>query len=119
VAEIPAEIPKRGLFREAVEYYRTPRAQHEHSPNWFLTRSIDLLATYDSYRFVDMISPHPLLMIAGSDADTLYFSEDAIKNAQEPKELFIVPGKSHIDLYDQTEGVVPKLTEFFTQHLQV
>jgi len=37
-------------------------------------------------------------MIAGSVADTLYFSQDAIKNAKEPKELFIVDGQTHVGL---------------------
>ena len=76
-----------------------------------------MISTYSSYEFVDWISPRPLLMIAGSKADTLYFSEDAIKAAKEPKELFIVEGKSHIDLYDDTAGVVPKLVEFMKEHL--
>jgi uncharacterized protein len=106
------------LYREGSDYYRTPRAQHPASVNWYVTRSLDLLATYSSYDFVEWISPRPLLMIAGSKADTLYFSEDAVKRAGEPKELFLIKGKTHIDLYDQTDGVIPKLVEFMVKHLQ-
>jgi uncharacterized protein len=113
--EIPDIIPT--LYQEGTNYYRTPRAQHQNSVNWYITRSLDMLATYSSYAFIDLISPHPLLMIAGSEADTLYFSKDAIEKAGEPKELFIVEGKSHIDLYDHTEGVMPKLTEFMEKYL--
>ena len=78
-----------------------------------------MLATYSSYAFVDWIAPHPLLMIAGSEADTLYFSQEAIKAAKEPKELFVVEGKTHIDLYDDTGKVMPKLREFFKEHLNL
>ena len=119
VPNTPAEIPNGTptLYREGTDYYRTPRAQHPNSVNWYIGRSIDLLATYSSYAFVDLISPHPLLMIAGSKADTLYFSEDAIKIAKEPKELFVIDGKTHIDLYDDTKEVLPKLVEFMSHYL--
>lgn len=66
---------------------------------------------------MQLISPRPLLMIAGSDADTLYFSQVAIEQAQEPKELYIIPGLSHIDLYDHTNRSAPKLVDFFRTHL--
>jgi fermentation-respiration switch protein FrsA (DUF1100 family) len=119
VPNTPAEIPEGTptLYKEGTGYYRTPRAQYPRSVNWYIERSIDVLATYDSYAFVDLIAPHPLLMIAGSEADTLYFSQDAIKKAGEPKELWVVEGKTHIDLYDQTEGTMPKLVEFFRKYL--
>ena len=102
MGEIPNGTPT--LYAEGTNYYRTPRAQHKDSPNLYIFRSVDRLATYSSYAFVDMIAPHPLLMIAGEKADTLYFSEDAIKAAKEPKELFVVKWKTHIDLYDHTDG---------------
>jgi len=113
--EVPEGTPT--LYKEGTDYYRTPRAEHPRSVNWYISRSIDILATYDSYAFVDLISPHPLLMIAGSEADTLYFSQDAIKKAKEPKELFVIEGKTHIDLYDDTKGTLPKLVEFFQKYL--
>jgi fermentation-respiration switch protein FrsA (DUF1100 family) len=115
-AEIPNGIPT--LYKEGTDYYRTARAQHPNSVNWYISRSIDMLATYSSYAFVDLISPHPLLMIAGSNADTLYFSEDAYKQAKEPKELFVIDGKTHIDLYDDTKEVLPKLVEFMSTYLR-
>ena len=61
-----------------------------------------------------------VLMIAGTKADTRYFSELAIETAQEPKELFLIEGASHIDLYDKEEYVGPaveKLDSFFKQYL--
>jgi fermentation-respiration switch protein FrsA (DUF1100 family) len=66
------------------------------------------------------ISPRPLLLIAGSEADTLYFSQDAYERAAEPKELMIIDGASHIDLYhkdDYVPTVATKLANFYHQHL--
>ncbi|WP_221936750.1 alpha/beta hydrolase [Skermania sp. ID1734] len=69
---------------------------------------------------IDYISPRPLLMIAGSEADTAYFSEEAIDKAKEPKELFVIDGATHVALYDKDAYVnqaVAKLDEFFGKHL--
>lgn len=105
------------LFREGSEYYRTPRAQHCRSTNRFPVSSMDLLVNYSSYAFIDLISPRPLLMIAGTEADTLYFSEGAIARAKEPKELYLVKGHTHVSLYDHVEGHIPKLIDFFAKSL--
>jgi uncharacterized protein len=123
VPNTPEEVPKDAVVgvREATDYYRTPRAQHRNSQNWFLVRSIDKVAEYSPYDHVDMISPHPMLMIAGTNADTLYFSEMAIEKAKEPKELFLINDAKHIGLYDKKEYVDPaveKLNSFFNQYLQ-
>jgi uncharacterized protein len=122
VPNTPEEIPKDAptLYREGTDYYRTPRAQHPNSPNLFLTRSIDQIAEYSSYDHIDMISPRPLLMIAGTKADTRFFSEMAIEKAKEPKELDLIEGATHIDMYDREKYVGPaveKMNSFFTQYL--
>lgn len=108
------------LYQEGQDYYRTPRAQHPNSPNRYLFRSVDQIAQYSSFDMVDLISPRPLLMIAGTEADTAYFSREAIGRAREPKELFWVEGATHIDLYDRDAYVptaVAKLTGFFKENL--
>ena len=56
-------------------------------------------------------------MIAGSNADTLYFSQEGVESAKEPKELYLVPGMSHIALYDNDDGHLPKLVEFMSTSL--
>jgi hypothetical protein len=120
LAEIPKGMP--ALYAEGTDYYRTPRAQHPNSQNWFVFSAVDKIAAYSSYALVHLISPHPLLMIAGSKADTLYFSKLAIEKAKEPKELFIIEGASHIDLYDKEQYVGPaveKLDSFFKKYLWV
>ncbi|PWH07396.1 hypothetical protein DEO23_01775 [Brachybacterium endophyticum] len=112
--------PDRSLFKEAYYYYRTDRARDDRAPNTVDPTSFDRMASFDAYRFVDRISPRPLLMVAGSDADTLPHSQQAIEDAAEPKELFLVEGASHVDLYDKPEAVDPavaKIGPFFTQNL--
>ncbi|BDH05877.1 alpha/beta hydrolase [Streptomyces seoulensis] len=108
------------LYQQGSDYYRTPRAQHPNSPNWFVARSVDQIAQYSSYDLIHLVSPRPLLMIAGTAADTAYFSREAIEKADEPKELFWIDGATHIDLYDKEEYVptaLTKLTSFFGEHL--
>jgi fermentation-respiration switch protein FrsA (DUF1100 family) len=68
--------------------------------------------------YVKEISPRPILFIHGEKAHSRYFSETAYAAAAEPKELMIIPGANHVDLYDRAD-VIPfdKLTSFFNQHL--
>ena len=69
--------------------------------------------------YIETISPRPILFIIGENAHSRYFSEDAYEQAAEPKELHIVPGARHIDLYDRTDMIpFDKLTAFFTEHLK-
>lgn len=114
------KYPDRSLYKEAFDYYRTDRAMDDRAPNTVDPTSFDRIAVFDAYRFVDQIAPRPLLMIAGSDADTLPHSQNAIDRAQEPKELFLVDGASHVDLYDKPEYVtaaVEKMVPFFRDGL--
>lgn len=63
----------------------------------------------------------PVLFIVGEKAVSKYFSEDAYSKAAEPKELFVVPGATHVDLYDRPEFQkisLPKLDAFFSEHLK-
>lgn len=113
-----SQLPEGTLWHDGAEYYLTSRGQHPRSCNLFVARSLALLANYDSFRFNELIAPRPYLAIAGEKADTFYFSEKAVNAAQEPKELFTVPGATHVDLYDrQTEVPGKKLVEFFTKSI--
>jgi fermentation-respiration switch protein FrsA (DUF1100 family) len=69
---------------------------------------------------LDTISPRPLLVIAGSRADTLFWSREVYEKAREPKELHVIEGATHIDMYDRPQFVTPavaKLTDFLGRHL--
>ena len=75
---------------------------------------------YYPLEHMDLISPRPVLLIAGEKAETRKFSQQAYDRAKEPKELVIIPGASHFDLYDKPQFVNPalnKLAEFFSKNL--
>ena len=106
--------------REAVDYYLTARAAHPSAHNRFVVTSPGLHIAYYPLEHMELISPRPVLLIAGERAETRKFSEAAHAKAQQPKELLIVPGASHFDLYDKPQYVTPavdKMAEFFGKHL--
>ena len=67
---------------------------------------------------IETISLRPMLFITGANAHSREFSEDAYRLAGEPKELLVVPGAGHVDLYDRV-NLIPfdKMTSFFRQQL--
>lgn len=103
-------------------YYRTPRGFHPNSVNsngaWLVTNPLSFM-NMPLLSYVKEISPRPILLIAGANAHSRYFSEDIYKNAAEPKELVIIPNAVHVDLYDKVD-VIPfdKLESFFKQNLK-
>jgi fermentation-respiration switch protein FrsA (DUF1100 family) len=99
------------LYREGYDYYRTSRAQHPNSPNRYMFSSLPLQMAFFPFDQLDTISPRPLLVIAGSKADTLFWSQDVIKKAKDPKELHIIESASHIDMYDRPQFVAPAITK--------
>ncbi|GGX28322.1 alpha/beta hydrolase [Streptomyces lomondensis] len=118
-------VPRQEWITEAVdaetyEYYRTPRGHHPRAVRPWPVRSLDQIIQFQAYALIRLISPRPLLMIVGSDANTAYISRAAIEQAAEPKELFVIDGATHISLYDKDEHVTPavaKLTAFYATHL--
>jgi len=105
---------------EGFAYYCTDRARHPRSAKFLTWSSIDRLAFFDAFRFVDLIAPRPLLMIVGRAAVTSWMSVEVFQNARGPKELHWIEGASHVDLYDQEQYVGPavaKLADFFGTHL--
>jgi fermentation-respiration switch protein FrsA (DUF1100 family) len=113
------------IQREFFDFYRTPRGEFtpkgsspELTTHPTLTSNVKFMNFY-SFADIEMISPRPMLFIAGENAHSREFSEDAYKLAAEPKELYIVPGAGHVDLYDRVI-LIPfdKLTSFFTAYLK-
>lgn len=104
------------------DYYKTSRGFHPRSINsngaWTMTSSLSLM-NMPILTYIKEISPRPLLLIAGENAHSSYFSEDAYKAAAEPKQLMIIPNAFHVDLYDKVD-VIPfgKLTDFFMKNLK-
>ncbi|GAB5586054.1 hypothetical protein Unana1_00954 [Umbelopsis nana] len=106
------------LMKEASDYYLTPRGSHPRSVNKFAVWSYDTITTYDSFAKIERISPRPLLLIAGSNADTIGHSQTAFEKANEPKEFYTIEGATHVDLYDiKAAKAISKLTDFYKKHL--
>jgi fermentation-respiration switch protein FrsA (DUF1100 family) len=112
------------IQREFFDFYRTPRGEFTpkgSSPalttHPTLTSSVKFMNFYP-FNDIETISPRPMLFITGSEAHSREFSEDAYRLAAQPKELLVVPGAGHVDLYDRVK-LIPfdKLTSFFQQHL--
>lgn len=114
----PADAPQ--FVRNAYDYYNTERGRHPNATgNFRFTSNIELM-NFFPFAQIETISPRPLLLIAGNRAQSLYFSEEAYRLADAPKELFLIPGASHFDLYDKPEYVGPaveKLTRFYQEAL--
>lgn len=102
-------------------YYKTKRGFHPRAVNsnaaWTLTTPLSFM-NLPILTYIAEIAPRPVLLIHGEKAHSRYFSETAYAAAAEPKELMIIPGATHTDLYDQVD-IIPfgKLTAFFKQHL--
>ena len=110
------------IAKEFYDFYRTSRGSagdiKNHTTHPTLTGVVKFFNFYP-FNDIETISPRPLLFIAGQEAHSLEFSEDAYAKAAEPKELYIIPNAGHVDLYDRTD-LIPfdKLTEFFSKYLK-
>lgn len=116
-----AEQAPNADLAEAVEYYRTPRAQCPTSPSIAPTRSLMQLVTFDAFHLVELFLTQPIQIVAGEQAGTRWISEDLFRRAaSKDKHLHIVPGGTHIGMYDKPELVgeaMAKLGPFFKAHL--
>ena len=122
VHELTAET--HSIQREFYDFYRTPRGEYTPKGGSPLTTTHPTLTStvkfmnFYPFNDIETISPRPILFITGDQAHSKEFSEDAFKRAAEPKELHLVPGAGHVDLYDRV-NLIPwtKLTAFFNRHL--
>ena len=113
------------IEREFYDFYRTPRGEFtpkgsspELTTHPTLSSNVKFMNFYP-FNDIDTISPRPLLFITGNQAHSREFSEDAYKHAAEPKELLLVKGAGHVDLYDRV-NLIPfdRLTAFFRDNLK-
>lgn len=121
VDPLPANAPQ--FVKDYYDYYKTPRGYHKRSLNsnegWNTTSSLSFLNTPLLAYSNEIRSA--VLMIHGEKAHSRYFSEDAFKKLTgDNKELMIIPGASHVDLYDNQAGVIPydKIETFFRTYLK-
>lgn len=120
VDPLPDDAPQ--FVKDYYAYYKTPRGYHERSLNsnggWNKTSSLSfmnmpILAYSSEIRSA-------VLMIHGEKAHSRYFSEDAFKKLKgDNKELLIIPGASHVDLYDNFNAIpFDRIEQFMKQYLK-
>lgn len=114
------ELPE-GLDPVSEEFYSFYGMERGHHPNALgnLTiASVPDTMNFPSLTHISEIAPRPILFIAGENAHSLGYSEEAYENAAEPKELYVVPGANHVDLYDQVDKIpFDKIESFFKEAL--
>ena len=116
ISKIPTD-----LYREGMIYYgKTHR--HPNSTFRYTTSSLMDLMSWDATDHIELINV-PLLIMAGEKADTLYMSEEAFAKATgtRDKELFKIPGATHIQTYfvpEYVDQAVAKLTDFYGKNLK-
>lgn len=121
--DLKADTPK--FIAEYADFYRTERGFHPRAINsnpngsWTTTGMIPL-ANMPILQYAAELKA-PALIVHGENAHSRYFAEDAYKAlGSKNKELYIVKGASHIDLYDDAANKVPydKFAEFFKANLK-
>jgi fermentation-respiration switch protein FrsA (DUF1100 family) len=111
IAKLPFE-----LYRQGFEYYWKTHAHPNSTFRYTMSSLLDLM-NFDAASNMELIN-QPLLMMAGTKADSLYMTLDAFKEAHSSKnkELFLIDGATHIETYWKPQYVdqaMDKLTEFF------
>lgn len=107
-------------MREAYEYYRTPRGAHPRSENKVLATSLDQIFGFSAFYLMDSLFTQPLLCIVGSESDVLYLSKRAVELAKGEKELLVLEGATHVDLYDRPKYLdvaEESMSRFFAKNL--
>lgn len=112
-------------LREAYEYYLTPRGQHPCSTNRLRFISMAHMMAFDSLFMVDTLLTQPLEIVVGDNVGA-FGSYDTGKElyqkaASKDKNLYVIEGASHYDIYDKpevTDKAVARLTEFYRRVLK-
>lgn len=119
VDPLPEDAPF--FVKDYYDYYKTSRGYHKRSLNsnegWNVTSSLSFL-NMPILQYSSEIES-AVLLIHGDKAHSCYFSRDAFEKLQgDNKELLIIPGAVHTDLYDRTD-IIPfdKITAFFRRYL--
>ncbi|RRN05876.1 alpha/beta hydrolase [Bibersteinia trehalosi] len=118
--QITADTPQ--FVKEYSDYYKTERGFHTRSVNSNSAWSTVMTASFINMPILQRADElrTPALIVHGENAHSRYFSEDAFKAlGSQDKELYIVKGATHVDLYDDKAGKIPydKFEEFFKAKL--
>lgn len=102
------------------DYYRTPRAGHPRSVNRYRFTGLAYRMMFDAYAQIPEYLTRPLLAIAGSEAGSLWQTKRGYELSNGPKELLILDGAGHFDLYDNPHYIsqaLEKMAEFFGKYV--
>ena len=118
--ELPADAPQ--FMKDYYAYYKMPRGYHPRSLNSNQGRNATEAIPFINFPLMSRADEieNAVLIIHGEKAHSRYFGEDAFKKLKgDNKELMIIPGASHTDLYDNLD-VIPfgKIESFFRKHLE-
>lgn len=122
---LPETLPENPhpVLKEFFDYYKMPRGFHERSVNstgaWNATMPLSFM-NMPLLSYANEITI-PTLIVSGEKAHSLYFAEDAYNAVgSKMKELVIIPGANHVDLYDNAAGKIPfvKIEQFFKNSLK-
>jgi fermentation-respiration switch protein FrsA (DUF1100 family) len=108
---------------QAVDYYRTPRGQHARSTNQLRFTSVASVLAFDAFHLVDELLTQPLQVIVGNRIGAFGSYDEGHRlyaNATSAKDILVIDGAGHYDLYDQPAYVgqaVEQLTGFYATHL--
>lgn len=120
VDPLPEDAPQ--FVKDYHAYYKTQRGYHKRSLNsnggWNKTSSLSFL-NMPLLSFAGEIR-NAVLLIHGEKAHSRYFSEDTFKKLKgDNKELMIIPGASHTDLYDNLDKIpFDKIEQFYRENLK-
>ncbi|EPS8494256.1 alpha/beta hydrolase [Yersinia enterocolitica] len=115
IAKLPFD-----LYRQGFEYYGKTHAHPNSTFRYTLSSLLDLMS-FDAQSNMDLIN-QPLLMIAGTKADSRYMTESAFKKATgtQNKELFLIDGATHIETYwvpRYVDQAMSKIDNFFDKNI--
>ncbi|MGV9711489.1 alpha/beta hydrolase [Gordonia sp. NPDC003424] len=106
---------------QASEYYLTSRAQHPNAQNkYLLSASIPRIMGFDAFNLVEELFTKPVIMVAGSEAGSLWHSTELHAKLNSTKKLVVVDGGTHMDFYDVEKYVdraVSEIKPFLDEHL--
>ncbi|GAB92542.1 alpha/beta hydrolase [Gordonia rhizosphera] len=106
---------------QAADYYLTPRAQHPNAQNkYLLSASIPRIMGFDAFNLVEDLFTKPVIMVAGSEAGSLWHSTELHAKLNSTKKLVVVDGGTHMDFYDVPKYVdraVSEIKPFLDEHL--
>ena len=115
--ENPIDSVPKNLGEPDAEWFRFYALKRGHHPNargGFTTTSTLAMMNFRLLDYIKEISPRPILFVVGDRAHSKFFSEEAYKEALQPKELYVVEDAEHIDLYDRVDRIpFDKFEKFF------